>query len=66
MSITKNLHKNDNISERVLETTLSESWTQFLENVTLLQREKDNKQFLEILFNNQKQRYRINLDPEGN
>lgn len=43
MSITINLHKNDNISQKVLDTTVSESWTQFLENVTLLQREKDNK-----------------------
>lgn len=59
MSITKDLHKNDDISERVLETTVSESWTQFLENVTLLQKEKDNKQSLEILFNNQKQKYQI-------
>ena len=59
MSITKDLHKNDDISERVLETTVSESWTQFLENVTLLQKEKDNRQSLEILFNNQKHKYRI-------
>lgn len=43
MSITKNLHKNNNISERVLEMAVSESWTQFLDNITLLQRDKGNK-----------------------
>ena len=61
MDSTKTLHKIDdflNLPERVG----LESFTQCLESITLLQKDKENKQPLKVQFKIHNQRYRIKLE----
>ena len=60
MDITKSLHKIADFLNLTEETAL-ESFTQFLKSITLLEKEKENKQPLEIQFKTHKQRYLIKL-----
>ena len=64
MTITKILHKSDaslNIPKKLSKTAVLDKYTEFLEIINLLEKEKNNKQPLEIQFKTHKQRYLIKL-----